>query len=286
MLVPVLRLAARLPLKWLHHAGVALGWLAYWLSPAYAAHLKENLYASKLCSEAAACRALLREVIGETGKGVTELIAVWFGPAQRISQLATCEDWLLAEQAQREGSGILFLTPHLGCFEIAGAYIAQRLPLTVMYRPPKLRWLEPLMMTGRARWQARLAPANLRGVRMLFKALKNREAVGLLPDQTPGVGEGVWSTFFGRPAYTMTLASRLQTSTGAAVILVYAERLAEGGGYRIHLQRMPAADLNEAVLNRALEELIRRCPAQYLWGYNRFKVPAGVRAPEINTDEA
>jgi KDO2-lipid IV(A) lauroyltransferase len=148
-----------------------------------------------------------------------------------------------------------------------------------------MKWLEPLMMTGRARWQARLAPANLRGVRMLFKALKSREAVGLLPDQTPGVGEGVWTSFFGRPAYTMTLASRLQKSTGAAVILVYAERLAEGRGYRIHLQRMPATNLNEAALNRAVEGLIRRCPSQYLWGYNRFKVPAGVAAPEMKTDE-
>lgn len=285
MLLALLRLAARLPLKWLHHAGVALGWLAYWLSPVYAAHLRQNLYASGLCSDSVACRRLLRQVVGETGKGVTELIAVWFGPARRISQLATCDTWSLVEEAQREGSGILFLTPHLGCFEIAALYAAQRLPITVMYRPPKLKWLEPLMITGRARWQARLAPANLRGVRMLFKALKNRETVGLLPDQTPGVGEGVWTSFFGRPAYTMTLASRLQKSTGAAVILVYAERLAEGRGYRIHFQRMPATNFNEATLNRAVEGLIRRCPSQYLWGYNRFKVPAGVTAPEMKTDE-
>jgi KDO2-lipid IV(A) lauroyltransferase len=285
MLVALLRVAARLPLKWLHHAGVALGWLAYWLSPVYAAHLRQNLQASGLCADPAACRTLLRQVVGETGKGVTELITVWFGPAHRVSQLVTCDTWSLAEQAQREGAGIIFLTPHLGCFEIAALYAAQRLPITAMYRPPKQRWLEPLMMAGRARWQARLAPANLRGVRMLVKALKSREAVGLLPDQTPGVGEGVWSTFFGRPAYTMTLASRLQGSTGAAVILAYAERLAEGRGYRLHLERMPAANLNEATLNRAVEELIRRCPAQYLWGYNRFKVPAGVHAPEMRTDE-
>ena len=61
-------------------------------------------------------------------------------------------------------------------------------------------------------------------------------AVGLLPDQAPGVGEGVWADFFGRPAYTMTLVVRLQRATGAAVIMVFAERLPGGRGYHLHLE--------------------------------------------------
>ena len=283
MLFPVLRLAARLPLRWLHCAGAALGWLAYWLSPAYAAHLRENLSASGVCPDAAARRALLRQVIAETGKGVTELIAVWFGADDRVAALVTCDAWEIAEQARREGNGIIFLTPHLGCFESAAQYAAQRLPITVMYRPPKLRWLEPLMITGRRRWRANAAPADLKGVRMLYKALKRGEALGLLPDQTPGIGEGVWVPFFGRPAYTMTLVNRLQKASGAAMIMAFSERLPAGRGYHLHLQRMPAADLDEAGLNRAIEALVRRCPAQYLWGYNRFKVPAGAEQPGAET---
>jgi len=279
MFPALLRLFARLPLRWLHGAGVAVGWLAYWFSPAYAAHMKENLRASGVCRDEGDCRRLLREVIAETGKGVTELIAVWFGTDDRISDFVACSTWHVAEEAEREGRGILFLTPHLGCFEISALYAAQRLPITVMYRPPKLAWLEPLMIAGRQRWRARVAPANLRGVRMLYKALRNGEAVGLLPDQTPGVGEGVWARFFGRPAYTMTLVARLQQATGAAVIMVFAERLPRGRGYRLHLERMPTAGLDEGALNRAIEALVRRCPAQYLWGYNRYKVPAGVEPP-------
>jgi KDO2-lipid IV(A) lauroyltransferase len=285
MMLPVLRLAARLPLGWLHRAGAVLGWLAYWLSPVYARHLRENLHASGVCADAPTCRTLVRQVVGETGKGVTELIAIWFGEQHKMSALVACDTWSVAEQALREGSGVIFLTPHLGCFEAAGLYLAQRMPLTVMYRPPKLKWLEPLMIAGRARWQAKLAPAQLRGVRMLYKALKDGQAVGLLPDQTPGVGEGVWSAFFGRPAYTMTLVSRLQRATGAAMVLTYAERLPAGRGFQLHFQRMPTANLDEAAVNRAVEGLIRRCPAQYLWGYNRFKVPAGVTATEMRTDE-
>jgi KDO2-lipid IV(A) lauroyltransferase len=279
MLVPVLRLAARLPLRWLHGAGAALGWLAYWLSPVYAAHLRENLYASGVCRDATACRAVLRQAIAETGKGVTELIAVWFGADDRIARLVTCDAWNVAEEARREGCGVIFLTPHLGCFEIAALHAAQRLPITVMYRPPKLKWLEPLMITGRQRWHASVAPANLRGVRMLYKALKRGEAIGLLPDQTPGVGEGVWVRFFGRPAYTMTLVSRLQRASKAALVMAFAERLPNGRGYHLHFQRMPVANLDEAALNEAIEAVVRRCPAQYLWGYNRYKVPAGAAPP-------
>ena len=285
MLVPVLRLAARLPLRWLHCAGAALGWLVYWLSPAYAAHVRENLHASGVCRDTAARRALLRRVVAETGKGVTELIAIWFGREEAISPLVACNAWHVAEQAHREGRGVIFLTPHLGCFEAAALYTAQRMAITIMYRPPKLKWLEPLMLAGRQRWHAKLVPANLRGVRLLYKALKNGEAVGLLPDQTPGVGEGVWAGFFGRPAYTMTLVSRLQKATGAAIMLAFAERRPGGQGYDFHLQRMQTAGLNEARLNRAIESLVRHCPAQYLLGYNRYKVPAGVQGPEMSTEE-
>jgi KDO2-lipid IV(A) lauroyltransferase len=279
MLVSVLRLLARLPLGWLHGAGTALGWLVYGLSPTYAARLRENLARSGVCAGKAECRRLLRRVIAETGKGVAELACIWFCREERLAGLVSCDSWRVVEEARRGGRGIIFLTPHLGCFEVAALYVAQRLPITVMYRPPKMRWLEPVMRAGRQRWNASVAPANLKGVRMLYKALRRGEAVGLLPDQAPGVGEGVWADFFGRPAYTMTLVSRLRSTTGAALILAFSERLPRGRGYRLHLEPLEAEPLSEATLNRAIEDLVRRCPEQYLWSYNRYKVPAGVRKP-------
>jgi KDO2-lipid IV(A) lauroyltransferase len=280
MLVALFRLLARLPLSWLHGTGAALGWLAYWCSPTYAARLRENLYGSGVCTGDAQCAPLLRAAIGAAGKGVTELVAVWFGRDEKVAGLVVeCERWDVVESARARGQGIIFLTPHLGCFEISALYGAQRMPLTVLYRPPKMRWIEPLMTAGRSRWRAVVAPANLRGVRMLYKALARGEAVGLLPDQAPGVGEGVWADFFGRPAYTMTLVRRLQQASGAAVIMAFAERLPAGRGYRLQLQELPARDLDEAALNRAVEAQVRRCPEQYLWSYNRYKTPAGAEPP-------
>lgn len=279
MLARVLRLLARLPLKWLHLAGSALGWLTYWASPTYRARLRENLYASGVCT-ASECNRLLRKAVAETGKGATELIAIWFGADDVVSRLVRCDTWQVVVEAQRGGRGIIFLTPHLGCFEVSALYGAQRFPITVLYRPPKLRWLEPLMVAGRSRWQARVAPASMKGVRLLYKALRDGEAVGLLPDQAPSRGEGVWAPFFGRPAYTMTLVARLQKATGAAVVMAFAERLPRGAGYHLHLRGLSQAGLDEAAMNRAVEDMVRVRPEQYLWGYNRYKVPAGAEPPK------
>jgi KDO2-lipid IV(A) lauroyltransferase len=153
----------------------------------------------------------------------------------------------------------------------------------VLYRRPKLAWTEPLMRAGRARDGVRLAPADLSGVRQVYGALKRREAVGFLPDQVPGIGEGEWAEFFGRPAYTATLAGRLAGRDDVACFLAYARRLPRGAGYEIVLRPLSEELPGETPvrrINRALEALVRECPGQYLWGYNRYKTPQGAKPLE------
>ena len=121
-------------------------------------------------------------------------------------------------------------------------------------------------------------------MRLLLRALKRHEAIGMLPDQVPGMGEGVWANFFGRPAFTMTLAARLTETGQASVILTYAERLPRAAGFHMHflpLQNELDGSLEQrvAALNRAIEALVRRCPGQYMWGYNRYKAPRGAGLP-------
>jgi KDO2-lipid IV(A) lauroyltransferase len=270
------RLCAYLPLPLLHNLGALLGWLTWVLSPPYRRNLAQNLALAGLSS-------FKRVAIAEAGKGFLELPKIWLRPQDEVvSRIAKVVGWELVETAASTGKGILFLTPHLGCFEITAQYIASRKPLTVMFRQPKQAWLEPLMRQGRGS-NFNLAAADMSGVRRLLKALKQGQAVGMLPDQVPGVGEGVWVPFFGRPAYTMTLAARL-AETGATVIFTYAERLPYGAGYHLYFlplsQPLPG-DLaaRAAQINAEIEYLIQQCPGQYLWGYNRYKVPAGTQAP-------
>jgi len=131
-----------------------------------------------------------------------------------------------------------------------------------------------LIDSGRSKGLVKLAPANVHGVRSLMQALKKGEAIGILPDQIPNEGDGEWADFFGKPAYTMTLASKLAEKTGAAVIMAFGERLAKGAGYEIHLSAVESI-ATPALLNQAIETQIRQKPTQYLWRYNRYKVRRG-----------
>ncbi len=276
MLQALFRFASRLPLSWFHAMGSLLGRIVYVLSPRYAARLRENLWKSGVCSGEKEQARLLDRSVKEAGKSVMELIPVWFG--REMAEKVECEDWHLAEEAKAAGKGVLFLTPHLGCFEISARYTSRYMPITVLYRRPKLSWVEPFMLSGRK--YANLAPADVSGVRRLLRALKKGEAVGLLPDQAPGAGEGEWADFFGRPAYTMTLVGKLQKATGAAIIMAFAERLPAGKGYRLHLEALPEKEITPAELNRHIEEMVKKSPEQYLWSYNRYKVPAGAKPKE------
>jgi Kdo2-lipid IVA lauroyltransferase/acyltransferase len=283
-MVFVFRLFSHLPLPLLHNLGALFGWLTWLASPTYRRHFRENI-------ELAGLGEARQAAIAEAGKAIAELPKIWLRPsAELVDRVVQVTGWERVEAARAAGHGIVYLTPHLGCFEITAQYLAARPgadgsahPITVLYRKPRQAWLAPLMELGRGT-NLKLAPADLGGVRRLMKALKQGEATGMLPDQVPGNGEGIWAPFFGRPAYTMTLVARLIES-GATVLFTYAERLHYGAGYHIHflpLSRPLTGDLPARVaqLNGEVEAIIRRCPEQYLWGYNRYKRPAGAPEPK------
>lgn len=282
MLVLLFRLLSLLPLPILHVLGVATGWIVYLVSPRYRRRLKANIAQANFGQH-------LRAAIAEAGKSVFELPFIWCAPPQRVMERVRVENWQVIDDAMAAGDGIIFLTPHLGCFEISAQIAATKLPLTVLYRPPKQVALKPLIEGARARHNLSLAPANLSGVRSLFKVLKRNGAIGLLPDQVPQNGEGTWADFFGKPAYTMTLPGKLAQMTNAAIVLAFAERLPRGNGYVLHLspftiEKDLSAEQQARSINGAMEKLIARCPAQYFWSYNHYKKPAGVAAPGAASD--
>src|SRR5687767_2257520 len=147
-MIALLRLLARFPLSWLHGIGSALGWFVYIASPVYAARMRENLAASGIYADNDRLQRALKQNIVETGKGAVEIAKIWFDDLDRVTGLVECTTWNVVEEAQRAGRGIIFLTPHLGCFEVSAIYTAQRVPLTALYRPPRQAWLEPLMIRG------------------------------------------------------------------------------------------------------------------------------------------
>ncbi|CAG4884498.1 Lipid A biosynthesis lauroyl acyltransferase [Georgfuchsia toluolica] len=272
------RLLGYLPLRVLHAFGTALGVVAYVLSERSRRYIRQNLAIAGLAQQVSPWRVMI-----EAGRTMMELPWLWLRPQQEIvAKVVTVSGWHHVDNALERKKGIVFFTPHLGCFEITAQYYAVKEPLTVMYRRPKQDWLMPLLEKGRGA-NFRLATADISGVRALMRTLRAREAIGILPDQVPGNGEGVWAPFFGKPAYTMTLAARLAASD-TTVLLIYAERLPRGAGF--HIKVRPFTELltgtlqeNAAAINRAIETLVRECPQQYAWNYNRYKVPAGAEPP-------
>ena len=269
----VFRLFSLLPLWLLHLVGAVLGWLAFVASPTYRRRFRGN------AALAGYRFAQVRAGVAHAGRMVAELPRLWLGAPLPFHMEGTRH----VEQAYAAGRGIVYLTPHLGCFELAAQAAAQRWsarhgPITVLYRPARQLWLARLMKTARTRPGMQAVPTTLAGVRQMIKALRRGEAVGLLPDQVPPQGQGVWSPVFGRAAYTMTLAARLAQQTGAAVLLARCERQPWGQGFTVHIEPL-AAPLQTALdagvlqINRAMEQVIRQCPQQYLWGYARYKEP-------------
>ncbi|MDD2810499.1 lysophospholipid acyltransferase family protein [Rhodoferax sp.] len=267
------KIMSYLPLWLLHAKGWVLGWLAFGLSGVYRRRFLANARLAGLPWRS------IRAAVGESGKLVLELPRLWLGSPVPVLWAGAQH----VEAALAQGRGIVFLTPHLGCFEITAQAYAQRFaaagkPMTVLFRPPRQTWLRAVVQASRQRPGLLTAPTTLSGVKQMIKALKRGESVGLLPDQVPPRGMGVWVPFFGAPAYTMTLSVRLLQQTGACVLLAWGERLPWGQGFRVHVQPLPETlptGLEEAAsaINQAMEGLVRQCPQQYLWGYARYKQP-------------
>jgi KDO2-lipid IV(A) lauroyltransferase len=272
-MIRLFRILSVLPLWLLHAVGWSLGWLVFLASGVYRRRFLEN------AAQAQVSWHQWLGAVGEAGKLVAELPRLWLGrPVSVQWQGEHCVQEALAQQR-----GVVFLTPHLGCFEVTAQAYAQRFgmgahPITVLFRPPRQAWLRAIVMQARERPGLRTAPTTLGGVKQMIKALKKGESLGLLPDQVPPMGLGLWSPFFGRPAYTMTLSARLVQQTGAAVVLAWGERLSWGRGFRLHFrllaQALPQDDAQAVqAINQAMEALILSCPQQYLWGYARYKQP-------------
>ena len=279
----VFRLVARLPLSWAQRLGGWVGWLAWWLSDRHRLRIRSNL-AQALGEEPS--QRLLDQTIAEHGRMVFELPFMWLRPQQEVlDKIARVEGAELIEAARARGDSLLFLTAHLGCFEMCAQYCSTFGPITVLFRPPRQAELGPLMQAGRVRGNVRSAAADVAGVRQLLRTLRGGEMVGMLPDQAPRAGEGIWAPFFGRPAWTMTLAARLSVAKNVHVLMIWAERLPRGQGYVVHVSEpvepiVGTPEERVAIINREIERLIRQCPQQYLFAYNRYKRPAGAPPPD------
>ena len=278
-----LTLCAWLPLPILHGLGVSLGWTLFLIQGRLRkiAEINISLCYPELSTQQQ--RKLVRVCLAEAGKTLFETGALWLRPGEHTLRLIKHVNGReLVEQAVANGRGVILATPHLGAWEAAGLYCAARFNITCLYRPPRKPGLEQLANTARSRLGGHYIAATTQGIRTLYQTLQQGHAVAMLPDQEPQAGAGIFAPFFGIPAYSMVLLARLATRSDAPVIFVWCERLSWGRGYQLHFRAMPditnPANIAAAVnaTNKAIEDCVRECPAQYQWSYRRFRTrPAG-----------
>lgn len=276
----LLRTTAWMPLPIAHKLGQFLGLLIYYL-PNNARHVaKINIQLCFPDLNPAEQKQLLRDSLIESGKTLSEMGIMWLANSQSVLNLITSiEGEGTLKAAIQKNNGVLLAMPHIGSWELVNLYAANHYPVTSLYKPPHMSGLDNIIRESRQRTGATLVPTDTSGVRAVSKALKNGEVIVILPDQQPylHMKNGLFANFFGIPANSMTLLSKLADKTGAEIVYAYTKRLANGQGFKLVF--MPASindnksDLQHSVeqMNLDIEKVVRDCPEQYQWTYKRFK---------------
>ena len=226
--------------------------------------------------DAESARSLARQSLQNSLCGLFEMGCAWLWPISRMTGLIRETEGVEEFRRAAAGSdGVILLAPHLGNWEIFGISMCYGDPAHFLYMPPDEPALDRLLLRGRARGGLRMVAGGQAGVGKLLRALRAGELIGILPDQVPADGSGVFAPFFGQPAYTMTLACKLARRPAVRVFCGYAERLRGGAGFRAVVKeldlRRDYLDDSVTAMNRAIEDMVRECPEQYQWEYKRFR---------------
>lgn len=232
--------------------------------------------------------ALHRAILRSTTRQVIETLRFWTRPhPQNLALIRQTHGTELFDAAVAQGRPLLIAAPHFGNWELLNQWLAARGPYAFVYRVPESPVGDAFLL--RARGAANITQVRAEGaaVRQLWKRLKDGGVVAILPDQQPKLGDGEFAPFFGVPALTMTLLSRLAERTDATVLFAWCERMGDALEFALHFQTAPPAiadaDAVTAVsaLNAGVEAIARRDPAQYQWTYKRYTLrPPG--SGEVN----
>ena len=269
-----LSFCSHLPLKLNHYLGTLIGYLLFLFNTDSKKVTLQNI---AICFPELSNneqRSLVRKSLIEMGKNLTESSLIWnqsFAENTAYIRNTHGENYLDINKKT------ILLVPHLGCWEITGRVIANNRAITFLFKPLKKQQQNQYLYERRNKGNLTMASADQSGVIKLQRALKQGELVGMLPDQDPGEEGGIMAPFFNNPVNTMTLLVRLAKKHNAQVVMCWANRLNKGKGFDLNFEPIELTYDNDNLLdqvtlmNRAIEDLIRRFPDQYIWSYRRFK---------------
>jgi KDO2-lipid IV(A) lauroyltransferase len=279
------RLAGRLPWRWQHRLAAATARLWTCTGARESRVAERNLEIAFPELGPGERAALHARVLATTARQMLETLRFWTRPhADNLALVRSVEGEALFAAAIASGRGVIVAAPHHGNWELLNQWLAAHTPISILYAPPESRVGEGFLRRVRAAdddaQRVTLVRAEAGGVRQLLRTPRDGGVVGILPDQQPKGGEGEFAPFFGYPALTMSLLSRLAARSGAIVLFAWCERLpasdpASPPAFAVHVEPAPADIASTApgtgvrALNGMVESIARRDPAQYQWTYKR-----------------
>ena len=270
----VLKFFAIIPLRLNHFIGSLIGRYLYLTQSDSKKVVSKNI---ELCFPSLSCseqQQLIKKSLIETGKGLSESGFIWFNSFENNAKYITK---ITGMEHLESNKPVILLVPHFGCWEITGRVLSLRKPVIFLYKPLRSKKQEAYLISKRQQGDLSMATADKKGVIKLQRAIKNKDLIGILPDQDPGEEGSLLTPFFNHNARTMTLLVKLARKNNAKVLLTWAKRLPYGGGFELNL--MPVNILSDSgaieddivLMNKVIENLVTTQPEQYLWNYKRFK---------------
>lgn len=273
----IIKATSLLPLGMIRILGSCLGFCHWVLNTRAKRTTLTNLKVCFPTMDLADQQTLAKQSLCETMKTLLEAGRIWRRdwPWLNSTIVGVSNEHILMEKINK-GRGLIVITLHMGNWEVVGPYLAHKFPLTALYQSSKYSEIDNLILKARQEKNIQMAPSNQHGIKKLLQALRQKQAVCILPDQVPDRNTGrILSRFFNKPAWTMSLIHNLVTRTGCEVCYCYALRVEKGFHLYVddanrHLFS-ESLEVSAAAMNADLENIARKAPSQYQWEYKRFR---------------
>jgi KDO2-lipid IV(A) lauroyltransferase len=257
--------------------GICLGSIASWFPTSNRRFAERNI---ELCfpeKSPVERHQLVKRHFQLSGVAILGLSVAWFAPRWRLERFISMQGQQYLDEAQASSKKVILLAPHFIGLDIGGARLAgiRERRFVSMYRTSRDPLLEYLF-SRRGRFGA-LIVERMASLKPIIRAIREGQGFYYLPDQDMGERASVFAPFFGIPAATVTILSRLAETTNAAVLPCITRILPGGRGYELRiyppLENFPTADpmADAERMNREIETWVREMPDQYMWSYRRFK---------------
>jgi KDO2-lipid IV(A) lauroyltransferase len=271
-----------LPLALLAPIGRGIGLLAYLLIGKRRRIARTNL---RLCFPELSERQrerLLRAHFRCFGRALVESGIAWWGSPERLRRVVRIEGQDHVERLR--GERFIGLVPHFVGIELEGLRMAMDYRGVAVYVRQKDPFVDAFLKRKRERFAGTRMILRREGVKAILRALQGGQALQLSPDMDLGPKDAVFVPFFGVPAATVTVLSRMARLMKLRIVPLVVRQLPGGRGYVARFyapwEDYPGASVEDDTrrMNAFLEERIREMPEQYLWTHRRFKTrPAGER---------